>query len=63
VDTLADRTDDSGDADRAVDLDPDELPLLPEQTRDDTDRGWGGDWSADASNDDRLLADRPPHWG
>ena len=37
----------------------DDEPVLPEQTRDDTDRGWGE--HAD-SNDDRLLADRPPHW-
>lgn len=39
----------------------DDAPVLPEQTRDDTDRGWGGGWSRD-SNDERLLADRPPHW-
>lgn len=48
------RTDD----DRTVDLD-DDFVVLPEQTRDDTDRGWG---EYTGSNDDRLLADRPPHW-
>jgi len=37
----------------------DELPVLPDQTRDDTDRGWGEDA---ASNDRRLLDERPPHW-
>ena len=47
------------DPDRLVDLDEDDLPVLPDQTRDDTDRGWT-DWSY--SNDDRLLEDRPPHW-
>lgn len=44
---------------RTVDFDEDEAGLLPEQSSDDTDRGWGeGPWS----NDDRLLGDRPPHW-
>ncbi len=44
-----------------MDFEPEETPLLPEQTRDDTERGWGV--SGDDSNDDRLLEDRPPHWG
>jgi hypothetical protein len=48
------------DPDRVVDLDEDGLPVLPDQTRDDTDRGWG---ELTYSNDDRLLEDRPPHWG
>ncbi|GAA2707730.1 MULTISPECIES: hypothetical protein [Actinoplanes] len=48
------------DAERAVDFESEEAPLLPDQTQDDTERGWG---EADSSNDDRLLADRPPHWG
>jgi hypothetical protein len=47
------------DDDRVVDLADDDAPLLPEQTRDDTDRGWG---EPSGSNDERLLADRPPHW-
>ena len=37
----------------------DELVVLPDTTTDDTDAGWG---ERSASNDDRLLADRPPHW-
>ena len=47
------------DDDRTVDFDVDELPVLPEQTTDDTDRSWG---ERAGSNDDRLLEDRPPHW-
>ena len=52
------------DDDRTVDL-ADEAPVLPDQTSDDTDLGWGGSsWSQrSAGNDDRLLEDRPPHWG
>lgn len=38
----------------------DELVVLPDTTTDDTDAGWG---ESGATNDDRLLADRPPHWG
>lgn len=46
------------DDDRAVELE-DDAPVLPEQTREDTDRGWGErSWS----NDDRLMDERPPHW-
>jgi hypothetical protein len=37
----------------------DDLEILPDQTSDDTDRGWGERVS---DNDDRLLSDRPPHW-
>ena len=44
---------------REVVLADDEVPVLPDQTRDDTDRGWGEDA---ASNDRRLLDERPPHW-
>ncbi len=50
------------DAERTVDFDSEESPLLPEQTRDDTERGWGYS-GVENSNDDRLLEDRPPHWG
>jgi hypothetical protein len=46
------------DEDREVDIGDDD-GALPEQTRDDTDAGWGE--RAD-SNDERLWADRPPHW-
>jgi hypothetical protein len=38
----------------------DEPAVLPDQTRDDTDRGWG---ERAEGNEDRLLAERPPHWG
>lgn len=37
----------------------DDAPVLPPTTRDDTDAGWG---ERRHDNDDRLLADRPPHW-
>jgi hypothetical protein len=33
--------------------------LLPEQSREDTDAGWGEYAQPD---DDRLMRDRPPHW-
>ncbi|MFY1689738.1 hypothetical protein [Plantactinospora sp. WMMB782] len=33
--------------------------VLPEQSVDDTDQGWG---ERPDTNDERLLADRPPHW-
>jgi hypothetical protein len=46
------------DADREVDFD-DEPPVLPDQTRDDTDQGWG---ERARDNDDRLREERPPHW-
>ncbi|HLL64244.1 MAG TPA: hypothetical protein VK453_00690 [Micromonosporaceae bacterium] len=39
---------------------PDDRAVLPEQSADDTDAGWG---EASTGNDERLLADRPPHWG
>ncbi|MCL7457496.1 hypothetical protein AB0J85_03385 [Micromonospora echinofusca] len=47
-----------GDDDRTVDL-SDDFVVLPEQTADDTDRGWG---ERSGGNDDWLLAERPPHW-
>ncbi len=39
----------------------DEHELLPEQTSDDTDAGWGEHGADD--NLDRLLRERPPHHG
>jgi hypothetical protein len=55
-----DRLLDAGtDANRPVDIADDEAPPLPEQTSDDTDEGWA---EPSSSNDDRLLAERPPHW-
>ena len=47
------------DDDREVDLGDDEEPVLPDQTDDDTDLGWG---ESGARDDDRLLDDRPPHY-
>jgi hypothetical protein len=44
--------------DREVTL-TEELVILPDQTVDDTDAGWG---ERRTSDDDRLLAERPPHW-
>jgi hypothetical protein len=32
---------------------------LPEQSREDTDAGWG---EYPERTDDRLYRDRPPHW-
>ncbi|GII21273.1 hypothetical protein Pme01_08700 [Planosporangium mesophilum] len=55
VDLTPDRTDDRREVTFAEDL-----VILPDQTGDDTDAGWG---EHSGSNDDRLLADRPPHWG
>jgi len=47
------------DGERVVDLADGDVVVLPEQSVDDTDRGWG---EGPAGNDDRLLAERPPHW-
>ncbi len=59
MDILQDPERDS-DAERTVDFEAEEAPpILPEQTVDDTDQGWG---EREGSNDDRLLEDRPPHW-
>jgi hypothetical protein len=35
-------------------------PLLPTQSSEDTDAGWGEYRERD--DDDRFLRDRPPHW-
>jgi hypothetical protein len=58
---ILDEPERDADAERTVDFEPEETPLLPEQTRDDTELGWG--FSGADSNDDRLMEDRPPHWG
>jgi hypothetical protein len=50
----------AADEDREVDLNDDDMKVLPDQTRDDTDRGWGERRSD--SNDERLFDERPPHW-
>jgi hypothetical protein len=36
-----------------------EFEILPDQTTDDTDAGWG---ERRNSNDDALFTERPPHW-
>ncbi|HEY2278313.1 MAG TPA: signal peptidase II [Streptosporangiaceae bacterium] len=43
--------------------DPDraEAPVVPTQSREDTDAEWGE--VPEPSDDDRLYRDRPPHWG
>jgi len=45
---------------RPVDLADDGLPILPDQTVDDTDLGWS-EWR-EADDEARLIEDRPPHW-
>ena len=34
-------------------------PVLPDQSREDTDEGWG---EYPERDDDWLQRDRPPHW-
>jgi hypothetical protein len=34
--------------------------VLPSQTTDDTDAGWGE--GAGDRDDERILRERPPHW-
>lgn len=52
------------DDEREVDLSDDGIAVLPDQTRDDTDIGWGDrTWAGrEDANDERLIAERPPHW-
>jgi hypothetical protein len=40
--------------------DPDDAPVLPAQSREDTDAGWGE--RAEPDDDERFYRDRPPHW-
>ncbi|MFB4315697.1 hypothetical protein [Actinomadura sp. 21ATH] len=49
------------DDERPVDLSDDDMEILPDQTSDDTDTGWG-EWRGGGDDDDRLIEDRPPHW-
>ena len=35
--------------------------VLPDQTSDDTDRGWG-EHPDDEDDDERLIREKPPHW-
>ena len=42
---------------------PSSGPVLPEQSREDTDAGWGEYPATDNERDkERLNQDRPPHW-
>lgn len=41
--------------------DRDEDPVVPPQSREDTDAGWGE--VPEPTDDERLYRDRPPHWG
>jgi hypothetical protein len=56
---ILDEPERDADAERTVDLESEEAPVLPDQTLDDTEGGWGENG---ATNDGRLLEDRPPHW-
>ena len=40
--------------------DPDDKPVLPEQTEDEIAVGWGE--APEPDDDERLRSERPPHW-
>jgi hypothetical protein len=40
--------------------DPEDGPVLPAQSPEDTDAGWGE--PAEPDDNERLCRDRPPHW-
>ena len=50
----------SPDDDRIVELTDEDGEILPDQTRDDTDAGWG-EWRR-SDDDARFHEERPPHW-
>ena len=39
---------------------PDDRPVLPQRSRDETDAGWGE--RAEPDDDERLRQERPPHY-
>jgi hypothetical protein len=41
--------------------DPEDKPVLPAHSDEETGIGWGEDPEPD--DDERLRRDRPPHWG
>jgi hypothetical protein len=41
--------------------DADDAPVLPVQSREETDAGWGEPAEPD-DDDERFYRDRPPHW-
>jgi hypothetical protein len=51
----------SPDDERPVPLTDEDLVILPDQTGDDTDQGWG-EWRSADQDDSRFLEERPPHW-
>jgi hypothetical protein len=44
----------------AAPTDPDDEPVLPVRSGEDTDAAWGE--PAEPDDDERLYRDRPPHW-
>jgi hypothetical protein len=40
---------------------PDDGPVLPARSPDDTDIGWGE--RPEPDDEERYRRDRPPHWG
>jgi hypothetical protein len=48
------RSPDAGRSDRS------DMPVLPAQSQEDTDVGWGE--QPDPEDDERLHRERPPHW-
>jgi hypothetical protein len=40
--------------------DPDDKPVLPEQSEDEAGVGWGE--APEPDDEERLRRDRPPHW-
>lgn len=40
---------------------PDDQPVLPTRSSDDTDQGWGEQPSG-RDDDERFLREVPPHW-
>jgi hypothetical protein len=36
--------------------------VLPDQTGDDLDVGWGDLFDDHSGDDERFLRERPPHW-
>ena len=39
---------------------PADWPVLPAQSQEDTDAGWGE--RPEPEDDERLYGERPPHW-
>lgn len=40
----------------------DDLEILPDTTGDERAEGWGEDRPTPDEDDERLTAERPPHW-